>query len=90
MLCEKHNLSRRAGPDMLPTECVVCLQEEVIRLKHVVAVLKGQIAMAHHVMSNIEGNTRVRDGKLEVWCLGDWVDVEKANAEFPDIGEDEE
>ena len=56
------------------------LAGEVVRLNHIIAVMKTHINMAHHAVANIESNTRIREGRLEVWCLGDWVDVEEENS----------
>ncbi len=53
---------------------------ELRRLQHIVDVLKGQIGMAYHMVENIEANTRLCDGKVEVWCFGEWVDVLKEAA----------
>jgi len=73
MFCEKHQDQEP------PVECIVCLHERVRCLEHIVAVLKAQISMAYHSAKNIEADIRVHNGRLEAWCLGDWVDVEEAN-----------
>lgn len=62
------------------------------RYKYIIAVMKSQMAIAytsvvervevaHAAVMLIEKNTRVKNGRLEVWCLGEWNDVEEANAE---------
>ena len=39
--------------------------------------MKNAIGMAQLSAEQIEANTRVRDGRVEVFCFGGWVDVEK-------------
>ena len=67
------------------------LQGSVMRLEHIIAVMKTAIAQAHLSATHTEDHTRVRNGRLEVWCLGDWVDVEQANIEADEaVGAEEE
>ena len=54
------------------------LQGEVLRLQHIISVLKCYVLNAAEYAQELEGNIRVRDGRVEVWCLGDWVDVKQA------------
>lgn len=53
------------------------LQDEIKRLKHINAVLKNQTIMAYENARTIEDHVRCKNGKLEVWFLGDWYDREE-------------
>ena len=57
------------------------LQGEIARLRHIVAVLKFHISSAYSAAKTIEENVRCRDGTVEVWCFGEWVDVRDVNEE---------
>ena len=67
------------------------LERELKRWQHMVRVLQCQIDLTHEHSIGIEESTRIQDGRLEVWSLGEWVDVEKANEDAEAImaGEDE-
>ena len=76
MVCEKH------GEGVHPSACAICLHEEITRLKHVITVLKSSISITYHTAENVEANIRISGaGRLQAWCLGEWVDVENENAE---------
>ena len=70
--------------------CRWCLHGEIERLNHIIAVMKYHAIDGGRIAREIEGNVRVQDGRLEVWCLGDWVDVKQARAEAEEEGGEEE
>jgi len=63
---------------------IAALEDEGRRQRHINAILMSRITMAAYDLESISDNVRVEDGRLEVWCLGDWVDVEKAGEEYAD------
>jgi hypothetical protein len=55
--------------------------DEIERLTHIVGALRFSCQMTGHAAEEIMEHVRCKDGLLEVWSLGEWVDVSKANAE---------
>lgn len=98
--CERCDLPRdgrsRSNNSGLEHDCIRALKAEIIqlrgevtRLEHIVAVLKGQIGMAYQSAETIEDHTRIHEGRLEAWFLGEWVDVEKERSRVTDEEPDE-
>lgn len=57
---------------------------EIRRLEHVIDCLRSSINMTAHTSETILDHVRVRDGRIEVWCLGHWLDLEREQAQSPD------
>ena len=51
------------------------LEGEVKRLNHIIGRLQFGIEFARQIAKETPDNTRVRDGKVEVFCLGEWEDA---------------
>lgn len=58
------------------------LKGELQRYRHIVGVLQHSIEMTHLTSTTIEEHVRIHNGRLEVWSLGEWYDVEKEQAEY--------
>ena len=69
----------RLGQDSKQSECLECK-----RLRHILNVMRFHINSAYDQLSDIEDRVQIRDGRLMVWVLGEWFDVDKENAEAED------
>ena len=56
------------------------LEAEVKRLQHIINVLRNSIEMTNQAAMTVEDHVRVRNGRVEVWVLGDWLDLEQEQA----------
>lgn len=43
--------------------------------QHIIAIVRGQIALAHHTAEHVADDIRVRDGRVEMYCQGEWSEI---------------
>jgi len=57
------------------------MQVENKRLRHIICILRWHGMMFTELAASVEGNVRIQNGRLKVWCLGEWTDVVNAQEE---------